>query len=162
MTLGNKYLAEEITQITFVKLWDKIDSLDNELAMLSYLYKIAKNQFLNYCEHETIEFIYYNYVLNHNTEQDITTEKSINERFFNEYLIKVLNELPPQRKKVFSMSKLEGKSNKEIADELQLSPNTVERHMSLALQYIRSRLSKYYNVLFPIIVMSSLANMIKF
>lgn len=152
MTSGNKYLAEEITQVTFVKLWEKLGTLNNEAAMLSYMFTIARNLFLNKCERETIEYVYYNYILRYSTEQDNTTERHLNEVFLNDFLLKVINELPPQQKKVFSLSKIEGRSNKEIAEEMRLSTNTVERHMSLALRHIRSKLVKYYNVLVPIAI----------
>lgn len=158
MTSGNKYLAEEITQITFMKLWEKLSTLNNEVAMLSYLYAIARNQFLNHCEHEAIEYVYYNYIMRQISEQDCSTEKQLNEGFFKEFLIKLIDELPPQRKKVFELSKLEGKSNKEIAEEMHLSTNTVERHVSMALQQIRGKLVKYYNVLCPTVVLLSIGS----
>ena len=45
--------------------------------------------------------------------------------------------MPEQRKKVFIMSRKEGLSNQEIADNLQLSVRTVERHIYLALQELK-------------------------
>jgi RNA polymerase sigma-70 factor (family 1) len=149
MTSGNTYVAEEITQITFVKLWEKLDALDTETTMLSYLYTIARNQFLNNCEHEMIENIYNNYILKSRSEQDNSTENTINEGFFSDFLMKAIDELPEKRKRVFILSKLEGKSNKEIAQELNISVNTVERHMTLALQFIKTKLREYCNIIIP-------------
>ncbi len=45
--------------------------------------------------------------------------------------------MPEQRRKVFSMSRQNGMSNQEIADKLQLSSRTVERHIYLALQEVK-------------------------
>ncbi len=152
---GNEYLAEEITQNTFLKVWEKRNELKNESAMLSYMYTAARNMFLNYCEHETIEYLYYNYIMRNTSDLDYSTEKLLNKNFLNDFIMKIIEDMPPMRKRVFMMSRLHNMSNKQIAEELQISSNTVERHMTLALQYVRERVLKYYNVLAPIILVYS-------
>lgn len=152
---GNEYLAEEITQNTFLKVWEKRNDLKDESAMLAYMYTTARNMFLNYCEHETIEYVYYNYIMRNSSDLDCSTEKLLNKNFLNDFIMKVIEEMPPMRKRVFMMSRLQSKSNKQIAEELQISSNTVERHMTLALQYVRERVLKYYNVLAPIYLVYS-------
>ena len=47
--------------------------------------------------------------------------------------------MPPQRRKVFLMSRRESLSNKEIAQKLSLSEKTVERHITLALTDLRKK-----------------------
>ena len=153
---GNEYLAEEITQNTFLKVWEKRNELKNESAMLSYMYTAARNMFLNHCEHETIEYVYYNYIMRNTSDLDSSTEKLLNKNFLNDFIMKVIEEMPPMRRRVFTMSRMHNKSNKEIAEELQISSNTVERHMTMALQYVRERVMKYYNVLAPICILYSL------
>lgn len=150
---GNKYLAEEITQIVFLKLWEKRNVLNDEAAMLSYMFSIAKNTFLNCCEHEVIEHVYYNYIMRYSSDSDYSTMNQLNQNFLNDFLVKLSDNLPPQRKKVFRMSKLEGKTNKAIAEELNISSNTVERHMSLALEEIKEQMRKHYNVWAPAFIL---------
>ena len=58
----------------------------------------------------------------------------------NRRLANMINKMPPMRKKVFELSRLEGKSHKEIADILFISTKTVEKHISQALKQIRSGL----------------------
>ena len=48
--------------------------------------------------------------------------------------------MPPQRRSVFLMSRTRGLSNKEIAENLQISVKTVERHMTLALAELRKEI----------------------
>ncbi|GAB4012284.1 RNA polymerase sigma-70 factor [Spirosoma sp. KCTC 42546] len=48
--------------------------------------------------------------------------------------------LPPQCQRVFVMSRFEGKKHREIADELQISPKTIEAHLSRALTQLRQTL----------------------
>ena len=49
--------------------------------------------------------------------------------------------MPPQRRTVFMMSRNQGLSNREIADSLQISVKTVERHITLALAELRENIS---------------------
>jgi RNA polymerase sigma-70 factor (family 1) len=48
--------------------------------------------------------------------------------------------LPPQCQRVFIMSRFEGKKHREIANELQISPKTIEAHLSRALSQLRQML----------------------
>ena len=65
MSKGDTYMAEEILQTTFMRLWEHWDELKDRDAVLAYLFSTAKNTFLNYCEHELVEFIYADYILAH-------------------------------------------------------------------------------------------------
>jgi len=56
---------------------------------------------------------------------------------------KVIDALPAQRKKVFTLGNVEGLSNKDVAEIMNLSVRTVEVHKSLALQTIRKELKKF-------------------
>lgn len=56
-------------------------------------------------------------------------------------LDRIIREMPPQRQKIFMMSRYQQMSAKEIAEALDLSIRTVERHIHLALQDLRNILS---------------------
>jgi len=60
----------------------------------------------------------------------------------------IVSKMPEQRKKVYQLSREKMLSNKEIAEQLQLSVRTIERHLFLALQDIRKNLPLYYLFLF--------------
>ena len=51
-----------------------------------------------------------------------------------------LEKLPPQKKRIFSMSREEGNSYREIADKLELSKNTVENHMVVAIRMMKNHM----------------------
>ena len=58
---------------------------------------------------------------------------------------KVLQSLFPKCRKVFEMSRLEGKKNREIAEELKISKRTVEKHIEVALKIFRKNFDKNFN-----------------
>jgi RNA polymerase sigma-70 factor (ECF subfamily) len=56
---------------------------------------------------------------------------------------KSIEQLPPQCRQVFKLSRFEGKHNPEIADQLGISINTVKYHLRYALSFLRKDLQKY-------------------
>lgn len=140
LTKGDTYLSEEIVQTVFMKLWEKWDELHNSDSVLSYLFTTAKNTFLNYCEHETVEFLYADYVLTHSSEADDQSEAKQDAHFLEQYLQGIVNHMPPRRRRVFVMSRYQHMTNSQIAQQLGISEKTVEVHITLALKELKEKL----------------------
>lgn len=138
---GDTYMSEEIVQESFVRLWEHWDSLNDRQAALGYLFSTAKHLFLNYCEHETVKYVYEEYVINHDSETSSEYENHQDAHSLEAYLRQVVEKMPQVRQKVFVMSRYEHKSNKQIAAELGISEKTVEVHITLALRELRARLN---------------------
>lgn len=143
---GDTYLAEEITQTVFMRLWEKFDQIDDDRNPKSYLFQIARNTLLNYLKRETIEFIYLNYLKNEPME-DNNAQNTIDSQFLNQYMTQLVEELPYMRRKVFTMSRMRYLTNKQISNELGISVSTVETHLSLALKFMRDELRKRYGII---------------
>jgi RNA polymerase sigma-70 factor (ECF subfamily) len=80
-----------------------------------------------------------------NSESNISTyhQQPDAEIHYNNLFLKVnevIGQLPMQCQRVFLMSRFESKKYSEIADELQISPKTVEVHISKALRFLRTAL----------------------
>jgi len=56
------------------------------------------------------------------------------------YIERLVNELPPRQKEVFYLSRHEQLSYKEIAERLDITPKTVERHINEALKYLKKNI----------------------
>lgn len=138
--LKSKEDAEEIVQEVFIKLWDKRSTLRIDLQISSFLFTIAYNSILNQIRK------------NKNRVKAIAAKKAEQpahhlhveeELVFNEYQQHAqvaISSLPPQRKKIFMLSRENHLSYIEIARELNISPRTVEVHISQALKDIKKHL----------------------
>lgn len=130
--------AEDVAQDIFVKLWDNPDLWEDKNALDSYIYTMARNQIYNFLKHKSVEL---NYREKLAQESFTSNEFDIHDKLYAkelQLLIKLtLDDMPEQRRKVFVMSRQKGMSNQEIADNLQLSIRTVERHIYLALQDLK-------------------------
>lgn len=138
---GDTWLSEEVVQTTFMRLWEHWDSLQDKQAALGYLFSTAKHIFLNYCEHDMVKYLYEEYVMQHGSEATSEPESRQDARSLEEYFKQIIANMPPVRQRVFTMSRFEHKSNKEIAATLGISEKTVEVHITLALRELKNRLN---------------------
>lgn len=134
--------AENITQEVFVKVWETRDRLDVNLSLSSYLFTIAKNTIFNLHRKRVNELAYLEHLGNYLESNQVRLENEIIFRDIQDHLEKLINELPPQRKKVFELSRKQGLSHKEISEQLNISEKTIETHIRLALKTLRDGLDR--------------------
>ena len=147
LSSGNQYMAEEVVQQTFIRLWEVREKVDPTENFVSYLCTIARNLSMNMHQHQTVEYIYTEYLLKSNPDRDHQTEESTDLRFLNDYIDSLAEELPPSRKKIFLLSKRQGYTNKEIAEKMGISESTVATQLSLAVKFMREQFAKHYDKL---------------
>ena len=142
---GNQYMAEEVVQSDFKRVWEVRERVEPESSFISFLCTIAKNLLMNMYQRQTVEYVYNEYLKNTVVERDYQTEESIDLRFLNEYIDSLAEELPAQRKKIFILSKRQNYTNKEIAEMMGISESTVATQLSLAVKFMREQLMKHYD-----------------
>ncbi|WP_165499698.1 RNA polymerase sigma-70 factor [Pedobacter frigidisoli] len=134
--------SEEIIQDAFLRVWlhrEKLEHVDNVKA---YLYKFVSNECLGFLrktikEGRIIDSARLNQpVSDNNTSDSIQLNEVV--RIIND----AVNKLPSQRKKIYNLSRSEGKTIPEIANILNLSPNTVKNTLISSLKSIRNHLNK--------------------
>ncbi len=146
-SFGLKYLrsaseAEELVQSVFLKLWENHKQLNKELSFKSYLFTIAYNDICKlfrkrkYLQKFITESIHENSGTSSETQEGIDYQSALNR------VQQLIDKLPERQKEIFRKSRLEGKPSKEIAEEMKLSPGTVDNYISEALKFIRGRLRK--------------------
>ena len=142
---GNQYMAEEVVQSAFIRVWEVRERVEPESSFISFLCTIAKNLLMNMYQRQTVEYVYNEYLKNTGVDRDSQTEESIDLRFLNEYIDSLAEELPAQRKKIFILSKRQNYTNKEIAEMMGISESTVATQLSLAVKFMREQLMKNYD-----------------
>lgn len=129
-------IGEELAQDVFVKIWTNREELTKIKSFSSYLYRIAKNMAINYLNRKYLEEKYIQTQDNTN-EKHISIEEDLYVKDLEILIALVVDTMPPQRKKIFEMSRYENIDNDEIAAILNISKKTVENHLNLALKEIK-------------------------
>ena len=148
---GNRYMAEEVVQSTFIRIWEVRGTVDPESSFISFLCTIAKNLLMNMYQRQTVEFVYNEYLMKSGVDRDFRTEEGIDLHFLHEYIDSLADKLPEQRKKIFILSKRQHYTNKEIAEQLGISESTVATQLSLAVKFMRTQLMQNYDAVLALL-----------
>jgi len=141
--LKDQMASEEVVQEVMFKIWVNRESLDIKTSMQSYLFRAVRNGCLNVLKHVDIreEFKAYNEAIRNEPQRSQEEEVIISELELK--IRQAIDQLPMERKKVFILSRYEGLSYSEIANELGISVKTVENQVGKALKFLREELADY-------------------
>lgn len=137
---GNDELAKDIVQHTMIKIWEKGSDLNISTSLKGYLLKSVYNHFIDTQRRIKKETYKLELLKQESLLEFVEISSEEIENIYQLIDIEIDN-LPEQCKKVFLLSKKDGLKYKEIADKLNISIKTVERHMSLALKKLRKKLN---------------------
>lgn len=140
-------IAEDVVQEAFISVWTSRQFINPNLPFGPYIYTIVKNRILNLLANLEREENLKKVLLSNSINSISGTDDFIAESELSDIIKKALDQLSPQQKVVFEMSRNEFKSRKEIAAILNISVNTVQQHISESLKIIRDFLKKY-NMMF--------------
>ncbi len=129
--------AEDLTQVVFFKLWLKREKLSGVENLDTYLYTIVKNTVLNYISSRKYTYvdISENHTLCAAGESPI---EQIEAKDLKLLIDMIVSNMPPQRQKIYRLSREQGLSSEEIANQMGLKKKTVDNHLHLALRDIRN------------------------
>lgn len=140
---GDREEAGEVVQEVFIRLWENRKLVDTNKNFDGYLFLITRNIVYNHARQRAYKLAYLKYLDNDNGLFQNVTEEQVNFDELQQVLEEIYSDLPPVRKKVFIMSRIEGLSNHEIAEILHTSTSNIENHIHKALITIRQKLDKY-------------------
>lgn len=127
--------AENIVQEVFLTLWEKRSCLDPEKPLSNWLFVVSYNKSITHIKKTLKQALMFKQV-----ENEILLPEEP-EFFLKEARLKILDEafmsLSPQKRKVFDLCKLQGKSYEESARELNISRHTVKEYLSHAVKTIK-------------------------
>lgn len=128
--------ARDMAQDIFLSIWNNKEKLAEVKSFKAYIYKMAKNTVCNYYDHIIVNEKFVADQLTHSTETE-DTEEIIFANQLQDMIDVTVSQMPPQRKQIYIMSRVEGMSNTEIAEKLNINKRTVENHLTAALADIR-------------------------
>lgn len=143
--------AEDIYTDAMMQYWEKRHEIPDNTNLPAYILTCVKNKALNHLRHLNVKTEVEEQLFSHNTRElnfRISSLESCDpsDLFTSEVrqiIQNTLSELPEQTRNIFFKSRYENKSNREIAEELNISIKTVEFHISKALKVFRFELKDY-------------------
>lgn len=130
--------AQEITQDVFLTLWKKRDRLPEVNHFKNYLFILGRNQIISSLRQKLDEPVALDPV--ETPETALTPEQQFQYKEVYAAILGAIEKLPPVRKAIFKMSRLQGLSYDEIAAKMSISKNTVKEHIVLSLNFLRTHL----------------------
>lgn len=146
MLLGDSTEAEDVVQDLFTYIWKKRCEILIQGSVKSYLFSSVRFRALDVLKHQMIA-LKHGTLLTEFIKNLQNTDYSEEEVRRIELIKKIIETLPPQCRRVFTMNCLDGMTYKEIAHELGISVNTVKSHIMKAYRDIRSHVGEYPTVL---------------
>jgi RNA polymerase sigma-70 factor (ECF subfamily) len=131
-------LAEEITHEIFIKIWQhraNLDQVDNPEA---YIFTIAARHTLDQIRRQLNESRMLQRLFIVRQEAHNDTDETLLLRDRAALIQQAVDQLSPQQKAVYMLSRQEGMNYEQIGRQLNISPNTVRNHLVKALRTIRS------------------------
>ncbi|KLT68185.1 MULTISPECIES: RNA polymerase sigma-70 factor [Flavobacterium] len=139
-------ISEEIVQEVFTTIWERRKTLVIQKKFSAYMYTSVRYVTLDYIKSNQMTDAYCKEVFDRNTViegNNNTTEESIYHDELQQALDKATSLLPKKAKEVFILSRFKQYTNKEIADELNVSHETVKYHIAYALKFMRLYLGQF-------------------
>lgn len=132
--------AGELHQEVFVRIWERRLAIDPEKPFGAYVARIAYNLAMDfYRQAANDELLREQLSLSATSEYDPEAEDTESRRY--EWMMDTISKLPPQRKKVFTLCKLEGQSYQHIATLLGVSIGTIKDHMTKASRFLKQEMT---------------------
>lgn len=153
-------LAKDLTQNTFIQLWDSRELINADKNIEGYIFIIARNLLYKEIRSRNVHYTYEkNIKENWEEATDQEIEEALSRRMVEEKILELLVELPEARRRIFMMRWTKGLSNKEIAHELSISEKTVSTQIHRTLNFLKSKLLGMFSTA---LLMSALGDLIKF
>jgi RNA polymerase sigma-70 factor (ECF subfamily) len=134
--IKDEEVSRDMAQDIFLRVWIHREKLSVVNSFKAYLFRMGKNAICNFYDHTLVNEKFeieqlFNPIEVNSVEEGLFAKEL-------QTLIEItVSQMPPQRKLIYQMSRIEGISNDEIAERLNINKRTVENHLTAALADIR-------------------------
>lgn len=143
--LKSSSYAEDLYQDTFAAIWQGRKFINPDSSFSGYLYTIIRNRILNHLRDIETHESFKDVILKNAIDSDENTQDTVFENDMKDIINQSLSSLTPRQREIFELSRVEQLSYKEIASRLNISVNTVQEHISLSLEKIRTYIRQHYS-----------------
>lgn len=141
-------LAEDVTQDTFVKLWEHAATIQTDRSLQAFLFTIARNLSLNVIKRASRETWISDELFAHAVYQSEDGLQYTERKQTGEFISLAVNQLPPKRKAIYELCREGGYSYKQAAEKLGIKDSTVNSQMVKALKTIKDFMARNGALLF--------------
>ncbi|WP_316818725.1 RNA polymerase sigma-70 factor [Pedobacter nyackensis] len=149
-------ITEEIVQDVFIKIWIKRETVSTLKSFKNYLFILCRNQTFDALRKKAKQHLF-----QQKLEQFFKDESELDGlenpvEEYREWIEQSVAKLPPQQQKVYVLSRYERLKHEEIAAKLQLSTETVKKHIQYATRFIQNDLRSRLDATILFVLMSNL------
>lgn len=138
--LKSESLVNELMQEIFLVIWKNRHTIDVNKSFRSYIYCIAANKACDYFRKSVRDQKLHDQIKS-NSQQCDGVESEIIRKENSRTLYQAIDMLPPKRKQVFMLCKVQGKSYDEVSNQLGISSSTISDHIVKANHFLKQHLS---------------------
>nr|WP_262712253.1 RNA polymerase sigma-70 factor [Mucilaginibacter phyllosphaerae] len=148
--LQNETVVEELVQDVFLNLWIKAAELDTLGNVKAYLFATLKNKVLHELRACMVVARHSRIIAQETTIYATDMAELMHSRQIEQQFELIVAELPPQCREAFKLSRVDNLSYKSIAQKMNISVNTVEKHVGKALGILRRKFKEYDLIIFAL------------
>jgi RNA polymerase sigma-70 factor, ECF subfamily len=146
--LHSRELSEEIALEIFTHIWEKRESLAIKATFKSFLFASAKNKAISHYR-KTHKAVFTSLESGEHLLSDLSESNELMENNeLRELIDAAIGKLPEKSRQIYQLAWEENLSHKDIAEQLGITPKTVENHVGIALRKLRESLRPYYKQIF--------------
>ncbi len=150
-------LAKDAVQDIFVKLWKKRDRIDENKSMKGFLFTMLRNHLLNMIRDRKDEIVSMSGIKEKKLPRQNLTEDDLVYKEYHEIVQRGMNELSERKREVFELRTLQGHSNSEVADLLDINIRTVKTHFYNSSKFMREYLRNHAGILGLLLLFGAVA-----
>ena len=136
-------IAEDIVQEVFVTVWGKRHSIDPDQDFAGWLFVISYHKTVDQLKRKLKDALAHKKISISIEDQSILVNDDLKEEQLTA-IEKAMDQLSPQKRKVFEICKMQGRTYKKAAEELHISKYTVKEYLSEALVSIRKYIGEHH------------------
>jgi len=134
---------DDILQEVFLKIWHNRREIKHSETFNSYIFTITRNLLLNELRSRLNNQKVRDRIMEASVAEEYLLVESVEYEELKERVDSLIDALPQKQQEIFKMSRIEGLSHKEIAEQKNISTKTVEYHIGQSISFIKSRLGEF-------------------